>query len=803
MNPLLPHPAMRDVDPFARLAGQLHEATQAASNAYRDSGRLIRLLGVLGSPAAPGELLGRALAVLSEAYNADLVCVVSPVGDRFLVTAARGLAEDDPSFVDTWQLGPVAAQAIHSGQPAAVRLEPGEHNPDVPASLAPLGLRSAAFVPMSPLVRPSDEMLVLCRSSGEPFTGTDLHVLGSVAQRLAVAAQDRERAVAIERLAESGHRLTAHIDPGRLMTVAAEVIHRLTMADVAWVMEILDGTAYLRAQHGDRTGAGPAQRVPVGELDAWPTVVTGASWSAPLPRDGELLPRAGLCVPVMRDGRPILLLYATRSGPRLFSPEVVEIAEIFARNLGGALVNADLYQELHDRATLDPLTGLANRTVAGQRLEQVLGTSATTHANGLAGLLFCDLDGFKAINDRLGHEVGDALLQQVARRLQHGLRPSDLLARFGGDEFIAVLSAIDSLADVTAVGRRLVDALAEPFQLGGERVNVSASIGGVLGVRGRSTASAMLRDADAAMYVAKSRGRGVVEVFDDAASHRSLDRLSVRSELLLARDRGEFEVLYQPIVALGSGRPVAFEALLRWTHHQRGPIPPDVFIPLAEETGEIGSIGTWVMEQACRQLASWRRLPGWSELTINVNLAPSQLARAGTAAEILELVRRTGVEPGQLWLEVTEKSRISDDVAAATEQLRAGGVRFALDDFGSAYSNLAYLKQFPAECLKIDRSFVDGVDQDGTDRSIVRAILAMAGSLRLTVVAEGIERTGQRDALLGLGCELGQGFLFAPGLSAASATRLLTGPAVCAEPRGYPESMMMAGATGTGPRERP
>jgi diguanylate cyclase (GGDEF)-like protein len=758
-------PSQHDV---VALTEQLREATTAARHAYRDTGRLIRLLTVLSSPAPPDELLGRALAGLSEAFDADIVCVVGEVDDRFLVTAASGLAEGDTSHVEGWSLGEAATTAVRDRRPVAWDIESGAR--DVPPSLAGLGIRSGAFVPMSASTEQSNELLVLYRSTGETFSGTDLHVLASVAQRLRIAAEDRERAVAIERLAESGHLLAPHLDSGSLVETAAELLKRLTMSDDAWVVGISDGLAYGRAHHGTApVEVDTIGERPVTELRAWHTAARGEAWTGfAEPWEGSV-PRTVLCVPVLRDSTPIALLYASRNGPRPFGVEVTEIAMIFASYFSTALENAGLYRELRHRATQDPLTGLANRELAVQRLDHVL----TTGPEPLTGLLFCDLDGFKAVNDRLGHEAGDELLQQVAARLQNALRLKDLLARFGGDEFVAVLGEIRSLDDVTEVGRRLIDALREPFELGGERVIVSASIGGVLGARGATTAGTMLRDADAAMYVAKSRGPGVVEVFDDAASNRSLDRLSIRSELLRALDRNEFEVLYQPIVDLESGRPTAFEALLRWTHPERGAIPPDVFIPLAEETGEIVPIGTWVVEQACQQLATWQRMPGCDDLKISVNLSAAQLWHGDTADKVVSLMHEAGVAPGDVWLEVTERSHAGDDVTAVTKRLRANGVHFALDDFGSSYSNLAYLKQFPAECLKIDRSFIRCVAVEGTDRSIVRAILAMADSLNLDVVAEGVEQSDQRDALIALGCRLGQGYFFAPALSGAEATALL------------------------------
>ena len=335
-----------------------------------------------------------------------------------------------------------------------------------------------------------------------------------------------------------------------------------------------------------------------------------------------------------------------------------------------------------------------------------------------------------------------------------------------------MLSEIDSLADVTEVGRRLVQALTAPFALGDERVVVSASIGGVVGARGETTASAMLRDADAAMYTSKSRGPGLVR--------------SRRCGVVPVAGPAQY-----PVGAAARPRPTAVRGgftsrssswaaagrspskRCRGGTIPRGPISPDVFIPLAEETGEIVAIGSWVMEQACRQLATWQRLPGLQRLHLTVNLSAAQLWQADAADEILAMMRRVGVDPADVWLEVTERSHAGDDVVGVTQALRAGGVHFALDDFGSSYSNLAYLKQFPADCLKVDGSFIAGVATEGTDRSIVVAIMAMAESLQLDVVAEGIERDDERAALVALGCRLGQGYLFAPGLPVTDATRLL------------------------------
>ena len=430
-----------------------------------------------------------------------------------------------------------------------------------------------------------------------------------------------------------------------------------------------------------------------------------------------------------------------------------------------------LENELRRQATHDPLTGLANRILTNQQLDEAL---STDHPS-LVGVLFCDLDKFKAVNDRLGHEAGDELLRLVANRLRQCLRHGDLLARFGGDEFVFLLDDIRELSDVYLVGKRVVEAFESPFLLRGEWYRLSVSVGGVCGARGQTTASAMLRDADAAMYAAKDKGYGAVEVFDEAASHRSLDRLDIRSDLIRALDREQLRVYYQPIFDLAPGRITAFEALLRWQHPVRGLISPDVFIPLAEETGAIIQIGDWVLDQACRQLAAWHRIPRCQRLSVNVNLSATQLHEPGLSARTLATITGAGVDPADVWLEVTEHSAVRTDVTELATALRRAGVHFSLDDFGISYSNLGHLTRFPVECLKIDRSFVRGLVDSEPDHGIVRAVLAIAGSLGLKVVAEGIETVEQRKELLRLGCRSGQGFLFSRPVPPAEASALLTG----------------------------
>jgi diguanylate cyclase (GGDEF)-like protein/PAS domain S-box-containing protein len=861
----------------AQLETQLVAATAAAHEAYRDTTRLIRLLTVISQPSSSVDLVEDTLTTLSDVFSADVTCIGRLVGDRLVIGSSCGLTEGDPAHTEGWEAGPAAREALAGCRSVARSFDPSAQ---LPAPLGALGIRSGAWIPM-----PSgpDELLVLYRRGEASFTSGELQVLASVADRLCLALQTRERSAATERLAQSGPRLARHLDLDPLLAEAAVLLHQLTCSEGASIAMVDGDRAELRAH----AGAGPVPGrwpQPVAELPGWAAAVQGH------PHQGLDGSSAVLSVPVTRGDAPAALLYVVRDARRPFSTEVVEICTVFANYLGAAMVNAELFQalarseaslrlitdsisdmiavlaadgtfryaspsyrrelgydpstligrqatdlvypddweavraakgdaarlskveyrtidgagslvwvesalrpapsedgaivvssrvvdkrkwleeELRQRATHDPLTGLANRALVGQFLDEALSK------HGLltdVGLLFCDLDRFKAVNDRLGHEAGDQLLVQVTARLSQCLRPSDLLARFGGDEFVFVLDGVHDLHDVTEVGRRVLRSLDSPFLLGGEWVQVSASVGGVIGVRGETTASDMLRDADAAMYQAKEKGPGLVEVFDEAASNLARDRLDIRSDLLHALDRNQLSVHYQPIWALGTGEISSFEALLRWHHPERGSISPELFIPFAEETGAIVEIGRWVMAQACRQLASWQqRFPG-RNLGISVNVSPAQLRRPEVAADLLAAIRDAGVEPADVWLEVTEHSYVHDDVTQWATALRAAGAHFALDDFGTSYCSLAYLKRFPIEGLKIDRSFVWGLGDGTADRSIVRAVLAIADSLDLRVVAEGIETEEQRKILAALGCRVGQGYLLSRPVPAEEATAML------------------------------
>jgi diguanylate cyclase (GGDEF)-like protein len=744
----------------ASLQQQLVAAVAAARHAYRDTTRLIRLLSVLGQPAPAEELVEQTLTVLSEVFYADVTCVAHVLASRLVVTGSCGLAEDDPAFQDGWPVGDAAAEALASARVVAGSDTFGPD--DIPGSVKALGISSAAWIPLSTEPHASN-LLVLFRRSSEPFTPSDLQVASSVAARLRLAVEERERSQVIERLARYGHLLARHLDVEPLLDEAAELLRQLTTADQAWVVTFDQHEVRLRAHRGLAPNAVACWPRPLDTMtDRHPAIE-----AVPCARSG--IPGTVLRVPVVRERETTALLFAARERARPFAKDTLEITTIFANYLGVAMTNAELYRALRLRATHDPLTGLANRVLAAQHLDEALGRPSTARV----GLLFCDLDRFKAINDRLGHEAGDELLQQVAARLRRSVRPPDLLARFGGDEFVMVVDEVQQLTEVADVALQVSRDLDHLFSVRGEQVRVSASIGGVLGVRGETTASAMLRDADAAMYAAKEKGLGQVEMFDDAASHRSLDRLDLRSELSHALDRNQLDVHYQPIVSLTTGRVLAFEALLRWAHPRHGSVPPDLFIPLAEETGAIVAIGQWVLEQASAHLATWKRSPYGHPLAVSVNLSAAQLRSPHAAATTLATVHGAGIDPGDVWLEVTEHSYLRHDVTEYATTLRSAGVHFALDDFGTAYSNLSYLNRFPIEMLKIDRSFVGGVDDGDQDLSIVRAIVAIADSLGMTAVAEGIETEKQKTALHELGCQMGQGNLISPPLASDDVMRWL------------------------------
>jgi diguanylate cyclase (GGDEF)-like protein len=396
---------------------------------------------------------------------------------------------------------------------------------------------------------------------------------------------------------------------------------------------------------------------------------------------------------------------------------------------------------------------------------------------GIAAVLFMDLDNFKSINDSHGHSVGDKVLREVADRVRRAMRPQDTVGRYGGDEFVIILDRLDTVGDAVAVAERIIEVLNEPFTIGGSQIWVQASIG--ISLTPVDTADSLMRDADLAMYRAKERGGGRYELFDASLGLRVKQRREFEQDLRSAIDNHEFRLHYQPVVTL-DGRLSGFEALARWQHPQRGTVTPAEFIPVAEATGTIVALGQWILEQACHDLDRWQTWPGWSDLTMAVNLSGRQLVGPGIVEAVASVLASHRFAPSALCLEITE-SVLMDDTFAVTTALTSIhdlGVRLAVDDFGTGYSSLLYLRRFPVDALKLDQSFVSGVDANPLDSIIVRSVIDLAHSLGLTSVAEGVETSGQLTALRSMGCDLGQGYFWSPGIPAAEVDRLLLGDGV-------------------------
>jgi diguanylate cyclase (GGDEF)-like protein/PAS domain S-box-containing protein len=418
------------------------------------------------------------------------------------------------------------------------------------------------------------------------------------------------------------------------------------------------------------------------------------------------------------------------------------------------------YQAFHD-----PLTGLPNRALFRERVEYALaGRSPDT-----VHVLFVDLDRFKNVNDSLGHGSGDELLVAVARRLSPTLRGDDTLARLGGDEFAVLTVGVPDGGE--RVARRVLEALRPRFEIAGGDVAVSASIGVACG---SGTAEDLLRDADVAMYGAKSAGRNRFEIFDPTTHSPDHNRLRLESDLVHAIERHQLRVLYQPVVELRTGAVLGFEALLRWDHPQLGTISPLEFIPIAEATGVIVAVGRWVLEQACAQGRRWQLdYPGPSPLTMAVNVSARQLQEETFVDEVRAVLDKHGMAPRTLTLEITESVLVDESATTGLADLTRAGVRLAIDDFGTGYSSLSYLRQFPIDILKIDRTFINLIEEPGVVPPLLEGFVFLARQLDMDLVAEGIEVSEQQTQLLQLGCPLGQGFLWAPPLGVTAVDELL------------------------------
>ncbi|MGH9002760.1 MAG: putative bifunctional diguanylate cyclase/phosphodiesterase, partial [Acidimicrobiia bacterium] len=430
-------------------------------------------------------------------------------------------------------------------------------------------------------------------------------------------------------------------------------------------------------------------------------------------------------------------------------------------------------EALREAAVHDALTGLPNRKLLVDRLDQAL--ARQLRSNRQVALLFLDLDRFKLLNDSRGHAIGDQVLVTMAERLRKVVRPSDTVARFGGDEFVVVCEDVDCVNEATGLAERIAGSLEAPFAVEGGEVFLSVSVGISMAGPG-SVAEELLRDADAAMYRAKERGRSRVEFFDEGMRTEAGVRLEVQNALHRALERDELRLVYQPVIDLPTGRMVGVEALLRWAHPDQGILPPALFVPMAEELGLIVPIGTWVFARAAAQWAQWQAVaPRTAPMMLAVNLSTRQLRDPGVVEAFRRIIEETGIDPKSVCLELTETVLMEDPYLylQPLRDLKALGLRLALDDFGTGHASLSYLKRFPFDVLKIDRSFVRGLGRDEADRAIVRGVIDMAHALGLQVVAEGIEDQEHLVELRALGCDLAQGYHIARPLPAEAISALL------------------------------
>ena len=434
-------------------------------------------------------------------------------------------------------------------------------------------------------------------------------------------------------------------------------------------------------------------------------------------------------------------------------------------------------EEIKSLAFYDPLTRLPNRRLLMVRLKQALASSARSGREG--ALLFIDLDNFKTLNDTLGHDTGDLLLQQVALRLESCIREGDTVARLGGDEFVVMLEdlsghAVEASALTQAVGEKILAMLGRPYQLASHEYHSTASIGATLFNNDQQTIAELLKQADIAMYQAKKAGRNTLHFFDPKMQVTINARAALESELRRALESRQFHLYYQ-IQVDSLHRTLGAEALIRWTHPERGLLSPDQFISLAEETGLILPIGLWVLETACAQIKTWQQAALTRDLVLAVNVSPRQFYQPGFVAQVQAALRRHAINPLLLMLELTENLlQVNiEDTIATMKALKEIGVQLSLDDFGSGYSSLRYLKRMPLDQIKIDPSFIHDISTDDSDKAVVRTIIAMAKSLNLDVIAEGVNMNEQRQLLLNKGCTRYQGYLFGKPLPIAQFDALL------------------------------
>jgi diguanylate cyclase (GGDEF)-like protein/PAS domain S-box-containing protein len=545
-------------------------------------------------------------------------------------------------------------------------------------------------------------------------------------------------------------------------------------AGCGWAEEIMAGSTISIAEHDSHCAYTLASRRPVVVEDVQSETRFRAGFLA---ASGV---RSGLTVIIETDGQPFGILAAHALTARAFSADDLNFMQAAANVLSNAVERRRFEEHNRHAALHDELTGLPNRRLALDRIGQALRRRG--RVSGSVAVMMVDLDRFKVINDSLGHAAGDELLLALVPRLCDALRASDTIARLGGDEFVVVCDGLGP-GDAVAVAERIAASVAQPMTLSGGGHQVSVSVGIAVASSPQDTAESLLRDADAAMYRAKERGRGGYELFDEAMREQVTRRLQTENDLRRALAAGELRVHYQPIVNLIDRRPIGVEALVRWQHPDRGLLGPGEFITVAEESGLIGELGLWVLRDACHQVAEWQRAFN-PDLTLSVNVSGRQVAQPAFPVQVTDIVRASGLTARTLMLEITESVLIeeADAPIAVLAELRDRDLQLVLDDFGTGFSSLSYLQRFPLDGLKIDRSFVSGLEiETGGGAPIVDAVTRMAAGLDLHLVAEGVETEAQAARLIDLGCTYAQGYLFARPMPADQISEYLAMGAATAE----------------------
>jgi len=669
---------------------------------------------------------------------------------------------------------------------------------------AGFGLRSQITVPLvSREGDPEGLVSVFNSQRAAGFTDDDERLLLGFAEyassayrraRAGAARQALEREASLRRqevgaFLEVADRLTAANDPGEVLQGIMEVIAPLLPVRRIGIVTNEGDHALSGGLWDDGVWRPGGTRIPLeGSISGW-VIANKKIWrTGDLESDAlhfqgiaalqGLQIGASMAVPIIAgDGRVlgVLNLHSAEKGD-VFGDNEVRIAEGIARHLAIALERARLVSNLREseerfrhQAFTDSLTGLPNRASLIEQLDTAL-TSARESGTRLA-LIFLDLDGFKLINDSLGHFIGDEVLSIIGQRLRETVGETSVVARFGGDEFVVLSEKIGSPAAACALAERLVTAIQRPFRLRGRERYLTTSAGVTLSGSGRGSyrAERLLREADIALYVAKAQGKGGTALFEPNMSSVALLRMDLETDLQRALDRNELDLHYQPVFDLSTRELDGVEALVRWRHPRRGLLVAEDFIHLAEESGLILSIGEWAMEHACRSAGAWRELVAPAKPILSVNLSARQFQQPDLVGSIATILRETGLDPKTLEVEITESAMILDlERAIRTMQaLRESGVRLAIDDFGTGYSSLSYLRRLAVDRVKIDQSFVAAVESDPGTATIVRSVVDLAHALQMTVTAEGIETIGQLEFLRSVGCDFGQGYLLSPPVPAA------------------------------------